>query len=52
MYRRKNYKNMVRRNYESREDRSIRTLLIRNKPIEFKLETELVFLQVIGFIIF
>src|SRR5699024_9772093 len=52
VYKRNNYKNTVRKIYDSREERSIGTLLIRNKPIEIKLETELIFLQVIGLIIF
>jgi hypothetical protein len=46
------FKNTVRQVYDSREDRSIGTLLFRNKPIDFQIEMELIYLQVIGAIIF
>jgi hypothetical protein len=52
VYKRRNLKNTVRRIYDSREERAIGTLLIRNKPIDFKIETEIIYLQVIGSIIF
>jgi hypothetical protein len=53
VYKRNNFRNTVRRIYDSMEKRSIGTLLIRNKPIDdYKIEEEIIYLQVIGAIIF
>ncbi|WP_164216030.1 hypothetical protein [Virgibacillus sp. YIM 98842] len=52
VFKRNNFRNMVRQVYDSREERAIGTLLFRNKPIDYKTEMELIYLQVIADIIF
>src|SRR5690625_2350671 len=52
IFKRNNFRNMVRQIYDSREERAIGTLLFRNKPIDFKIEMELIYLQVIGYVVF